>query len=101
MATYNGEKYIREQLSTILPTLSEVDELIISDDGSTDMTLKIIKSYEDQRIIVLDDKEFKSPVSISVENSPPVSNFATGCAIMFRSRLLDVFQLIVKFMIGG
>ena len=34
MATYNGEKYIREQLSTILPTLSEVDELIISDDGS-------------------------------------------------------------------
>lgn len=62
MATYNGELFIREQLSSILPLLSDQDELIISDDGSTDMTLEIIKSYEDPRIILLDNKVFNSPI---------------------------------------
>lgn len=33
IATYNGEKYIKEQLQSILPQLSENDEVIISDDG--------------------------------------------------------------------
>ncbi len=50
MATYNGEKYIKEQVETILENLSKNDELIISDDGSTDNTLKIIKSFNDSRI---------------------------------------------------
>ncbi len=50
MATHNGEKYIREQLDSILPQLSIDDELIISDDGSTDNTLNIIEQYNDPRI---------------------------------------------------
>lgn len=50
MATYNGEKYIREQLESILKQLNEDDEIIISDDGSTDNTINIIKSFEDKRI---------------------------------------------------
>jgi len=33
IATYNGEKYIKEQLQSILPQLSENEEVIISDDG--------------------------------------------------------------------
>lgn len=45
MATYNGEKYIREQIDSILSQLSENDELVISDDGSTDDTRKIINHY--------------------------------------------------------
>ena len=43
MATYNGEKYIREQIESILCQLTEKDELLISDDGSTDGTINIIK----------------------------------------------------------
>lgn len=52
MATYNGENYLEEQLRSILPQLSVEDELILSDDGSNDQTLSIIKRYadEDQRI---------------------------------------------------
>ena len=45
MATYNGEKYLREQLNSILCQINENDEIIISDDGSNDNTLKIIKEY--------------------------------------------------------
>ena len=50
MATYNGEKYIREQMNSILEQLGEDDELIISDDLSSDKTVEIIKSYKDKRI---------------------------------------------------
>lgn len=50
MATYNGEKYIYEQIKTILRNLTESDELIISDDGSTDKTLEIIEKINDNRI---------------------------------------------------
>ena len=50
MATYNGEKYIQEQIDSILCQLSKDDELVISDDHSTDATCDIIKSYNDRRI---------------------------------------------------
>lgn len=50
MAIHNGEKYIKEQLDSILCQLSSDDEVIISDDGSTDNTLSIIGAYNDSRI---------------------------------------------------
>lgn len=52
IATYNGERFIKEQLDSILCQLSKEDEIIISDDGSTDKTLEIIDSYNDNRIKV-------------------------------------------------
>lgn len=42
MATYNGEKYIRKQLESILNQLAPTDEIIISDDCSSDKTLEIV-----------------------------------------------------------
>jgi len=55
MATYNGERYIREQIDSILCQLNSEDELIISDDGSMDGTLEIVKEYidTDKRIKLL------------------------------------------------
>jgi len=50
MTTYNGAKFIEEQLSSILPQLGINDEVLISDDGSTDDTIRIIQSFEDSRI---------------------------------------------------
>ena len=50
MATFNGGLYLRQQIDSILCQLNPGDELIISDDGSTDDTLFIIKSYNDSRI---------------------------------------------------
>ncbi len=45
MASYNGKEYIQEQIETILANLLEEDELIISDDGSTDGTLDVLDRY--------------------------------------------------------
>lgn len=54
MATYNGEKYIKEQIDSILENMTDEDELIISDDDSTDNTTEIIKAYKDKRIKLID-----------------------------------------------
>lgn len=53
LASHNGSQYIREQIASILQQLSAEDELIISDDGSTDDTIDIIKSFNDERIKLL------------------------------------------------
>ena len=45
IATYNGEKYIKEQLDSILNQTLKVDEIVISDDGSIDKTLEICNQY--------------------------------------------------------
>lgn len=52
MATYNGRHFIEEQLNSIFPQLSEHDELIISDDHSTDGTWEFLLELEakDSRI---------------------------------------------------
>lgn len=43
MTTYNGEKYIREQLDSIIAQTYPIYELIIQDDGSTDRTVEICR----------------------------------------------------------
>ncbi len=45
MATYNGEKYLEEQLDSILKQTVQPDELVVCDDGSTDNTVEILKSF--------------------------------------------------------
>ncbi|WP_324035429.1 glycosyltransferase family 2 protein [Aeromonas caviae] len=53
MATYNGEKYLKEQLESILCQLNNDDEVIISDDGSSDETIPVIRRLNDSRIKVI------------------------------------------------
>ncbi|GAB6168227.1 glycosyltransferase family 2 protein [Clostridium carnis] len=48
MATYNGEKYIYQQLDSIFNQTRRPDEVIICDDCSTDNTVNIIKSFIDE-----------------------------------------------------
>lgn len=71
MATYNGEKYIKEQIESILANMRERDELIISDDGSTDKTIEIINEYQDKRIKIIDGprKGVKQNFANAIENS--------------------------------
>ena len=50
LISYNGEKFIEKQISSILEQLHHHDELIITDDGSTDRTETIIIGIKDPRI---------------------------------------------------
>ncbi len=62
MATFNGEQFIERQLRSILQQLRSRDELIISDDGSTDNTEAIITGIRDSRIRVCKNQGRKGPV---------------------------------------
>ena len=48
MATFNGAKYIKQQLESILHQSQCPDEVIICDDGSTDETVEIIKRFQQE-----------------------------------------------------
>lgn len=61
MPTYNGSKYIVKQVTSILSQLSQTDELIISDDGSTDDTISLLKSFNDPRIKIFYHIKESSP----------------------------------------
>lgn len=56
MPVYNGEKYLRECIDSVLAQTFKDFEFIIVDDGSTDNTENIIKSYTDDRIVYIKKK---------------------------------------------
>ncbi|MCX2473187.1 glycosyltransferase family 2 protein [Pedobacter sp. MC2016-05] len=63
LGTYNGGKYLENQILSILAQTHKNWSLIIHDDGSTDETSVIIKKYQtiDSRIVLIsDDIRFKS-----------------------------------------
>lgn len=62
IATYNGAQYIKAQLVSIVNQLEEDDEIIVSDDSSTDNTVEIIRQFNDNRIKIYTGNRFKSPI---------------------------------------
>lgn len=56
MPAYNAEKYLREALDSILAQTFTDFEFIIINDGSTDSTREIIQSYDDPRIVYLENE---------------------------------------------
>ncbi|MCB1156535.1 MAG: glycosyltransferase family 2 protein [Leptospiraceae bacterium] len=54
LSTYNSERYLKEQLSSIINQTYADWNLLIRDDGSTDSTLEIIKSFNELRFKVLE-----------------------------------------------
>ena len=59
MATYNGEKYLREQIDSILNQTFKDFNLIICDDCSKDSTWKILQEYEkkDSRVKIIKNEK--------------------------------------------
>lgn len=84
MATYNGEKYIKEQIDSIRNQTYTNWNLIIRDDGSKDNTISIIKAYqiEDKRIKLIEDdlgnlgfnKNFEYLLTLSTEEFIMISD---------------------------
>ncbi|GHU81698.1 hypothetical protein FACS189415_0580 [Bacteroidia bacterium] len=56
LPVYNGELYLRESVDSILSQTFKNFELIIINDGSTDATADIILSYNDSRIVYLENE---------------------------------------------
>ena len=59
MSTYNGEKYIKEQLDSLFNHTYKNIEIYVRDDGSKDKTVEILREYEKNGKIHLFVKENK------------------------------------------
>lgn len=57
MPVYNSEKYLRESIESVLGQIFKDFELVIVNDCSTDSSSSIIKSYNDKRIRVINNKK--------------------------------------------
>jgi len=53
LASYQGDRFIEQQLRSILSQLAPEDEVIVSDDASTDRTLEVLRNCGDQRVRVI------------------------------------------------
>jgi glycosyltransferase involved in cell wall biosynthesis len=62
MASYNSDRYIQEQINSILPQLSKQDELVVVDDASTDRTRARVMEFKDTRIKLIEHVENRGVV---------------------------------------
>lgn len=90
LCTYNGEKFIREQIDSILNQSLKVDEIVVCDDGSTDQTQSILSEYENKFPNI-----FK--IYINEKNLQSVKNFEKAISlcsgeIIFLSDQDDVWE---------
>ncbi|MFZ5553777.1 MAG: glycosyltransferase family 2 protein [Bacteroidota bacterium] len=64
MPVYNGEKYLRDAIDSVLKQSYRDFELLIIDDGSSDRSPEVIKSYNDSRIIVIRNEKNQGLISV-------------------------------------
>ena len=76
MATYNGEKYLAEQIDSIICQTYKNWNLLIRDDGSSDNTFKILKEYEkkDDSIKIIKDKKGNLGIAKNFEELLKISS---------------------------
>ena len=81
LCTYNGEKYIKDLLLSLINQSQPLDELIVSDDGSIDNTLSIVKKYKSNfnKVTILANRDSKG----AAKNFVDASLYATGDVIFF------------------
>lgn len=88
VATYNGEKYIEEQLVSIFKQLTEKDEIIVSDDGSKDGTIAVVEQLKQQypniKIVKGPQKGFSCNFENAVKNA--------SCEIILFSDQDDIWK---------
>jgi glycosyltransferase involved in cell wall biosynthesis len=77
LCTYNGEKYINEQIDSILNQSLNVDEIIVCDDRSNDKTLEILENYSKNNPKLF--KIYENEVNLrSVKNFEKAIKLCTG-----------------------
>ena len=68
LCTYNGEKYLRQQLESLVCQTKLPNELVVCDDGSTDGTVKILEEFKKK-------SPFELRIYVNNKNLGPSKNF--------------------------
>jgi len=70
MPAYNAEKHILEAIESVLGQTFSDFEFIIIDDGSTDNTVRLIRSYSDPRIVLLENRhDFIASLNLGINRA--------------------------------
>lgn len=105
MASYNGERYIKEQIESIINQDFSDWHLFISDDGSTDNTLSLEKSYQEkfpQKITVVENMtnkhgskyNFFNLVNIVLNEKYNYFMFSDQDDVWKKNKVSDTFNLM-------
>lgn len=77
LCTYNGEKFLLEQLESIFMQELPVDEIVLCDDGSKDGTLKIVSQFQQKYPGII--KAFENKINLGVvKNFEKAINLCSG-----------------------
>ena len=95
MTVYNGEKYLLEQMDSILDQSYLPNEIIISDDCSTDKSMDILESYKSNNDV--DIKVFRNDYNLGfTKNFQNAISKCNGDIIFFSFRK-KLFFYYIKF----
>lgn len=102
MATYNGGHYIHAQLSSLIAQSFTDWRLLVHDDGSTDNTIDIIKSWveKDSRIVLIEDEvrcggAAKNFLYLTQFSDAPYCMFCDQDDIWFDNKIETLYNAIV------
>lgn len=100
LAAYNGEKYIAEQIKSILDSLDENDEIIISDDNPEGKTKSVIDTIPDPRIVYIE-----GPKKGVIKNFENAIKHCTGDVIFLSDQddiwLPEKVPMVMEKIFGG
>lgn len=99
MSTYNGEKYIREQIDSILNQKNVQVKIIIRDDGSTDNTVEIIQNeYPEIELIIGENVGYKLSFHMLMSNAPDAEYYAFSDQddYWYENKLIKAIDIVKK-----
>lgn len=101
LSTYNGEKYLREQLDSIFLQKDVEVRLLVRDDGSTDSTVSILKEYQNRNIEIIAEQNIGVKKSffkllMEADESYKYFSFADQDDIWDSDKLITAIQSIKK-----
>lgn len=102
MSTYNGEKYIREQIDSILSQKSVNLYLLIRDDGSKDSTISILKEYEKNdnvKVVYGENIGAKESFLWLIDNAPSSNyySFSDQDDVWNSDKLISAVSILKKY----
>ena len=74
LCTYNGTKFLKEQLETIISQTHSIDELVVCDDCSTDGTIELVQK-------LTQNTTFKTIIEVNKENVGSTRNFEKAISL--------------------
>lgn len=101
MSTYNGGKYVCEQIDSLLSQIDVELQIIIRDDGSSDNTVNLIQEYNSQKITLSQGSNLGFAQSFwSLLKNSPKADYYAFCDqddIWFNDKLISAIRLIEDF----